>query len=99
VEGPSKRGLASRDSASRDLASPSRQRGEILQLTGRAMTDHIVVFDGTERLTGRTIRVHIEDASAFTLYGRVLTGEHAGDTAGFAYTPDAGPRTADSDEA
>jgi tRNA-2-methylthio-N6-dimethylallyladenosine synthase len=88
VEGPSKLGLA----------SPSRQRGEPLQLTGRAMTDHIVVFDGTERLSGQTVRVQVEDASAFTLYGRVLTGEHAGDPTAFSYTPDGGRRTADAEE-
>jgi tRNA-2-methylthio-N6-dimethylallyladenosine synthase len=39
------------------------------------MTDHIVVFDGHERLIGRTIPVLIEDASAFTLFGEVMTTE------------------------
>ncbi len=43
------------------------------QLTGRAMTDHIVVFDGHERLIGRTVPVQIEDASAFTLFGAAET--------------------------
>jgi tRNA-2-methylthio-N6-dimethylallyladenosine synthase len=42
------------------------------QLTGRTMTDHIVVFDGNERLVGQTVAVHIEDASAFTLFGAVV---------------------------
>ena len=84
VEGPSKR---------------SHSHGLVSQLTGRAMTDHIVVFDGTDRLTGRTVKVHIDDASAFTLYGRVLTGEHIGDASGFAFTPDAGRRAADGDDA
>jgi tRNA-2-methylthio-N6-dimethylallyladenosine synthase len=60
VEGPSKRALKGAE-------------GHVRQFTGRAMTDHIVVFDGTDRLTGRTNRVHIDDASAFTLYGRILT--------------------------
>jgi tRNA-2-methylthio-N6-dimethylallyladenosine synthase len=41
------------------------------QLTGRTMTDHIVVFDGPQRLTGQTVRVHVDDASAFTLFGTV----------------------------
>lgn len=68
------------------------------QFTGRAMTDHIVVFDGTDRLTGQTVRMRVDDASAFTLYGRVLTGEHVGDAAAFAFTPDAGQRTADAEE-
>jgi tRNA-2-methylthio-N6-dimethylallyladenosine synthase len=89
VEGPSKRGLA----------NPERDRGGAVQLTGRAMTDHIVVFDGPERLTGRTLRIHIDDASAFTLYGRVLTGEHIGDAADFTFTPDSGTsRTAEAEE-
>ena len=90
VEGPSKRGLA----------NPERDRGGAVQLTGRAMTDHIVVFDGPERLTGRTLRIHIDDASAFTLYGRVLTGEHIGDASDFTFTPDSGTiRTAEAEEA
>jgi tRNA-2-methylthio-N6-dimethylallyladenosine synthase len=59
VEGPSRLGLKS-DSAVR-------------QFTGRAMTDHIAVFDGTDRLTGNTVQVHVDDASAFTLYGRIVT--------------------------
>lgn len=90
VEGPSKRGLASRD---REGA------GVVTQFTGRAMTDHIVVLDGTDRLTGQTVRARIEDASAFTLYGRVLTGEHVGDAAKFAFTPDAGRQSAESEDA
>ncbi|HXD85514.1 MAG TPA: tRNA (N6-isopentenyl adenosine(37)-C2)-methylthiotransferase MiaB [Urbifossiella sp.] len=79
VEGPSKRALASGNS------------NGIVQFTGRAMTDHIVVFDGAERLAGRTVEVHIDDASAFTLYGRVVT-------TGFANEPVA-VRLGDADEA
>jgi tRNA-2-methylthio-N6-dimethylallyladenosine synthase len=56
VEGPSKRAA---------VASAG------LQLTGRTMTDHIVVFDGSPRLIGHTVRVGIVDASPFTLYGEV----------------------------
>src|SRR5262249_39304778 len=41
-----------------------------IQLTGRTNTDHIVVFDGNERLTGQFVSVFIEEASAFTLFGR-----------------------------
>ena len=44
------------------------------------MTDHIVVFDGNERLIGQTVPVHIEEATAFTLFGRVVTGEQIGVT-------------------
>jgi len=46
------------------------------QLTGRSMTDHIVVFDGNERLIGQTVRVAIHEASPFTLYGTVETSEY-----------------------
>jgi tRNA-2-methylthio-N6-dimethylallyladenosine synthase len=45
------------------------------QLTGRTMTDHIVVFEGNERLIGRTVRVTIEEATSFTLFGTVVTME------------------------
>lgn len=43
------------------------------QLTGRTTCDRIVVFEGHERLVGRMIAVAIEDASAMTLFGRVVT--------------------------
>jgi tRNA-2-methylthio-N6-dimethylallyladenosine synthase len=48
------------------------------QLTGRTNTDHIVVFDGNERLVGQFVNIHIDAASSFTLYGTVETGEHIG---------------------
>jgi tRNA-2-methylthio-N6-dimethylallyladenosine synthase len=48
------------------------------QLTGRTMTDHIVVFEGNERLIGQTVAVQVEEATAFTLFGTVLTQEHVG---------------------
>jgi tRNA-2-methylthio-N6-dimethylallyladenosine synthase len=48
------------------------------QLTGRTMSDHIVVFEGNERLIGRTVRVHVKEATAFTLFGTVVTGEQIG---------------------
>jgi tRNA-2-methylthio-N6-dimethylallyladenosine synthase len=64
VEGPSKSAL-------------KHERGP-LQLTGRTMTDHIVVFEGNERLTGQTVSVHIEEATSFTLFGTVVTEEKVG---------------------
>jgi tRNA-2-methylthio-N6-dimethylallyladenosine synthase len=70
VEGPSKTSLKA--SAGRESAAGP------LQLTGRTRTDHIVVFDGNERLVGRTVRVVVEEATAFTLFGIVVTGEHVG---------------------
>ncbi len=48
------------------------------QLTGRTLTDHIVVFEGNERLVGRTVVVRVEEATAFTLFGTVVTGEQVG---------------------
>jgi tRNA-2-methylthio-N6-dimethylallyladenosine synthase len=64
VEGPSKVG--------------ERQPAGVRQLTGRTMTDHIVVFDGHDRLIGQTLTVHIREASPFTLYGAAETGEVPG---------------------
>jgi len=64
VEGPSKVG--------------ERQPAGVRQLTGRTMTDHIVVFDGHDRLVGQTLKVHIREASPFTLYGVAETGEVGG---------------------
>jgi tRNA-2-methylthio-N6-dimethylallyladenosine synthase len=51
---------------------------EITQLTGRTMTDHIVVFDGNQRLIGETVSVQVRDASSFTLYGEICTTEEIG---------------------
>jgi len=48
------------------------------QLTGRTMTDHIVVFDGNPRLIGQMATMQIAEASPFTLYGRVSTSEAIG---------------------
>ena len=68
VEGTSKHG-------ERQTASAPRQ------LTGRTMTDHIVVFDGNARLIGQTVKLRIKEASSFTLYGEVLTSESVGSEA------------------
>jgi tRNA-2-methylthio-N6-dimethylallyladenosine synthase len=66
VEGPSKTALKHQGD------------GPLVQLTGRTRTDHIVVFEGNERLTGNTVRVTIGEATAFTLFGTVMTGEQVG---------------------
>ncbi len=42
------------------------------------MTDHIVVFDGHDRLVGQTLKVKVNEASPFTLYAVAETGEVAG---------------------
>jgi tRNA-2-methylthio-N6-dimethylallyladenosine synthase len=65
VEGPSKVALKQSGDGPR-------------QLTGRTRTDHIVVFDGNERLVGQTVQVKVVEATAFTLFGNVLTGERVG---------------------
>jgi tRNA-2-methylthio-N6-dimethylallyladenosine synthase len=65
VEGPSKNAFK------HDRTGP-------VQMTGRTRTDHIVVFDGNERLAGQTMMVDIHEASSFTLYGSVVTGEQVG---------------------
>lgn len=57
VEGPSKTSLK------------RGEEGPILQLTGRTHCDRIVVFDGTSRLIGRLLPVHISDTTAHTLFG------------------------------
>jgi tRNA-2-methylthio-N6-dimethylallyladenosine synthase len=63
VEGPSK-------SAARREGPGS---GEVGQLVGRTTCDRIVVFSGPERLVGHLVPVAIEDASAVTLFGQVVT--------------------------
>lgn len=74
VEGPSKR-----DQNRFATVSSS----DILQLTGRTMTDHIVVCDGPPRLIGQLLDVDIVDASPFTLFG-VINSPVSGDSAGAA---------------
>jgi tRNA-2-methylthio-N6-dimethylallyladenosine synthase len=49
-----------------------------VQLTGRSRTDHIVVFEGNERLAGRVVQVAVQEATAFTLFGTVVTHEQVG---------------------
>ena len=65
VEGPSKN------------AHKEKSSGSLLQLTGRTMWDHIVVFEGDRRLIGQILPVTIYEANAFTLFGEVKT-EHVG---------------------
>ncbi len=64
-----------------------RSDGLIKQYTGRAMTDHIVVFEGTDRLIGQTLQVHIDNASGFTLFGTVQTTETSVSTGRAIPTP------------
>jgi tRNA-2-methylthio-N6-dimethylallyladenosine synthase len=62
------------------------------QLTGRTHTDHIVVFEGNERLVGRLVQVQIQAATPFTLFGSVVTSEQVGaDAADFPEAASTGP--------
>ncbi len=65
VEGPSKTAVKAGD----DVTVPQTQ------LTGRTRCDRIVVFDGNRRLTGSTARVRVEDCTATTLIGTIVTRE------------------------
>jgi tRNA-2-methylthio-N6-dimethylallyladenosine synthase len=80
VEGPSKTALKA--NAGRGPSDSGPQ-----QLTGRTPTDHIAVFEGNPRLIGQTIDVAIDDATAFTLFGTVVTEEIRGTVAGLALGP------------
>jgi tRNA-2-methylthio-N6-dimethylallyladenosine synthase len=71
VEGPSKSML-------RSAARQSVAAGGPIQLTGRTPTDHIVCIDGPPRLIGQLVRVVIEEASPFTLFGTMVTEEKTG---------------------
>jgi tRNA-2-methylthio-N6-dimethylallyladenosine synthase len=79
VEGPSK------------AAHKHADAGPLVQLTGRTTTDHIVVFEGHPRLAGQTVCVTVEEATAFTLFGSVVTGEQVGVRAPTAPEQDARP--------
>jgi tRNA-2-methylthio-N6-dimethylallyladenosine synthase len=68
VEGPSKTFLKSGNAQAANGA-------ELPQLTGRTSTDHIVVFEGNSRLVGQMIPVAVHEATAFTLFGSVVTTE------------------------
>ena len=64
VEGPSK--------SAQKRASTAESGGfDIVQLVGRSVRDHIVVFDGPRTLIGQILPVRIEKVDAFTLFGRV----------------------------
>lgn len=64
IEGPSKRAVGHGD-----------EEEPILQLTGRTHCDRIVVFEGNRRQIGQTLPVTVYDATAFTLFGNVVTQE------------------------
>ncbi len=49
----------------------SHRDGQKLQLVGRTDTDWIVVFEGTQALAGRFVKIHITKASPLTLFGKL----------------------------
>jgi tRNA-2-methylthio-N6-dimethylallyladenosine synthase len=64
VEGPSKKG--------------QKEPGPRRQLTGRTLTDHIVVFEGHDRLVGQFLPVRIVNAGTYALHGQIETTEQIG---------------------
>lgn len=65
VEGPSK------------AASKKHDAQGTIQLTGRTICDRIVVFAGSPDLAGQFVRVKIDEVSAVTLFGQLLSPERA----------------------
>lgn len=65
VEGPSKR------------AQKQADEGPLCQMMGRTLCDRIVVYDGNRRQAGQFLKIHVVDATATTLIGRVETS-HTG---------------------
>lgn len=68
VEGPSK-------AAQKALRGDGIPAGPV-QLSGRTACDRITVFDGNPRLAGSVARVAIDDCTATTLIGRIVTREY-----------------------
>lgn len=64
IEGPSKRALRQ-----------GTQDEPTLQLIGRTHCDRIVVFEGNQRQIGQTLPITVYDATAFTLFGNIVTQE------------------------
>ncbi|GAB4154108.1 MAG: tRNA (N6-isopentenyl adenosine(37)-C2)-methylthiotransferase MiaB [Planctomycetaceae bacterium] len=72
VEGPSKSAVKQQKAGS----SESELRGEQdlrTQLMGRTRCDRIVVFDGNPRLAGTLTHVEVQDCTATTLMGTIVT--------------------------
>jgi hypothetical protein len=92
VEGPSKWAYKLRHQipdSPNGGSDPLPGAGEILQLTGRTDTDHIVVFDGPTELIGEFVLVYIEDASPYTLFGRLVARSDGSQARQVRLDPDA----------
>ncbi len=63
------------------LSKNAEKRGETdatsgpVQLTGRTMCDRIVVFPGNPRLAGTVAKIEVDDCTATTLLGSIVTRE------------------------
>jgi tRNA-2-methylthio-N6-dimethylallyladenosine synthase len=68
VEGPSK-------TAQKAARNGTSVESGPLQLSGRTACDRITVFDGNPRLAGSITRVAVDDCTATTLIGHILTRE------------------------
>jgi tRNA-2-methylthio-N6-dimethylallyladenosine synthase len=55
------------------LTAPPTLHSLLTQLVGRTPCDRIVVFDGNPRLAGTTARIAIDDCTATTLLGTIVT--------------------------
>jgi len=70
VEGLSKAAVKAASGDSCETASDGP-----MQLMGRTRCDRIVVFDGNPRLAGSLVDVSVDDCTATTLIGRIVTRE------------------------
>ena len=64
-----------RDLVSLETSGPPSDHGGPLQLVGRTDCDRIVVFDGNPRLAGSLATISVDDCTATTLIGRIVTRE------------------------
>ncbi len=56
-----------------EWSARNAEPGPIQQLIGRTSCDRIVLFQGSQRLAGRLVDVRINEATAVTLFGEVVT--------------------------
>jgi tRNA-2-methylthio-N6-dimethylallyladenosine synthase len=79
VEGPSKSAMkqstAARSEVADDGTSAGGAGGETGQLVGRTEGDQIVVFNGSRDHVGRLVDVRISSATAYTLFGKLVSGQ------------------------
>src|SRR5881398_2589333 len=59
------------------------------RLTGRTRTNKIVVFEGSDRLIGELVKVRIEQANGFSLYGTPIREAHVSGVLSLERKPEA----------